>query len=50
MEINEKMVYYNEWCDKCKHWNVVETEDPCNDCLNTPVNADSRKPVRWEEK
>ena len=40
---------YYEYCEKCKYQRVVETDDPCNECLTQPVNVDSRRPIRFEE-
>lgn len=42
-------VNYKEWCPKCEHFKLAEHEDPCHDCLNEPVNDDSRKPVMFKE-
>ena len=28
---------------------VKDTEDPCDECLNQPVNEDSRRPVNYKE-
>lgn len=50
MEESYKEVYFNQYCDSCKHKEKKETEDPCDDCLENPVNVYSHKPVRWEEK
>lgn len=38
------------YCLKCKHWTKQEAEEPCHECLNNPVNANSHKPVRFEAK
>jgi hypothetical protein len=46
----EKIVKYDEYCDKCKHKDIPEDEDPCNECLTEPVNEDSRKPINYKEK
>ena len=46
----EKEVYFGDYCKTCKHKKVSEQDDPCYDCLNNPVNEDSHKPIRWEEK
>lgn len=46
----EKEVYFGDYCKTCKHEKVSEQDDPCYDCLNNPVNEDSHKPIRWEEK
>ena len=45
-----KEVYFDQYCSKCKHSDVKETEDPCFDCLAEPMNQNSHKPVKWEEK
>lgn len=47
---DEKIVNFARYCKRCKHRTVEEYEDPCNDCLNNPVNIDSHKPVNFEEK
>jgi hypothetical protein len=49
MEAIEKEVYFNQYCPKCKHKDVPETEDPCNECLTEPTNEYSHKPVRFED-
>lgn len=46
----EKEVYFGDYCKTCKYEKNLESEDPCYDCLNEPVNEDSHKPIRWEEK
>jgi hypothetical protein len=46
---NEKIVEFNGWCQKCKYWEKSEAEDPCFECLENPVNVDSRRPVKYEE-
>lgn len=43
-----KLVEYDKWCQTCQHFKECETGDPCNDCLNEPVNDDSRKPVYYK--
>ncbi len=49
MEAIEKEVYFNQYCQKCNHKDVPETEDPCNECLTEPVNEYSHKPVRFKD-
>lgn len=49
MEISSKFVDFS-YCDTCKHKDVREEEDPCNDCLQSPARDDgSRKPVNYEK-
>lgn len=50
MTYNTKEVYYNEYCHQCKYWDKKESEDPCWDCLDTPFNYDSHKPLYFENK
>jgi len=49
-ELIYKEVYFDKYCDKCKHVEVKEFEEPCHDCLNEPMNVNSHKPVKFEEK
>lgn len=50
MDDSYKEVYFHEYCKTCKHRNKKETDDPCDDCLNEPVNLYSHKPTKWKEK
>lgn len=50
METSTKEVYFNVYCEKCAYKDKKETEDPCDECLSVPVNSNSHKPIRWEEK
>lgn len=45
-----KEVYYNLYCNKCVHKDLDDAEDPCDECLATPMNIDSHKPVYFKEK
>ncbi len=44
-----KEVYFDQYCNTCKHKDLDEKFDPCNECLDEPVNLESHKPVKWEE-
>ena len=50
MHTDTKLVDFDKYCPKCKNWIVAFTEDPCNECLTTPVNIDSHKPINFKEK
>lgn len=50
MEDVYKEVYFNLYCKNCKYKDLKESDDPCDECLNEPVNLYSHKPVKWEEK
>lgn len=50
MEDSYKEVYFNEYCKTCAHFDLKETDDPCDECLAETVNLYSHKPVKWEKK
>jgi hypothetical protein len=45
-----KEVYFHEYCKKCEHKKLEETEEPCSDCMAEPTNLQTHRPVRYEEK
>lgn len=45
-----KFVRFDRFCGSCKHADLSEHEEPCDDCLTHPTNIDSHKPVKYEEK
>jgi hypothetical protein len=45
-----KEVYFNQYCESCKHRDCKDTDEPCNECLDNPVNEYSHKPIKYEEK
>ena len=46
----DKEVYFDQYCKSCKHLAKDDVEEPCNSCLDNPVNLGSHKPVNYEEK
>lgn len=44
-----KEVYFNEYCKTCEHRKVKDTEEPCNECLDNPINVYSHKPVNYKK-
>lgn len=49
MDNNFKEVRFDKYCKKCKHHDVKEYEDPCNECLESGMNEGSEKPVKFVE-
>lgn len=49
MDDHYKEVYF-EYCKSCVHSDTLESEDPCFECLDEPVNVESHKPVNWKER
>ena len=50
MEDTYKEVYFGEYCKNCKYFEKEQNEEPCDECLENPINVYSHKPVCWEEK
>lgn len=50
MQYDYKEVYFNEYCKSCKYKDVDDVKDPCNECLDEPINLHSHKPVKYEPK
>lgn len=44
-----KEVYFNKYCATCEHFDLPESEKPCNECLSNPANEYSHKPVNYKE-
>lgn len=47
--MNLHQVDFYKYCPICKHKDLEEWKDPCNICLNSPVNEDSYRPTYFEE-
>ena len=45
-----KEVRFDLYCKTCKNEDVKDVEEPCNECLDNPINLYSHKPVKYEEK
>lgn len=45
-----KEVYYYEYCKSCKHRQVKNTDEPCDECLSEPLNLNTHRPVKYEKK
>lgn len=50
MENIDRIVDFKKYCETCKHKDLDEVKDPCNECLENPVNTNSRKPINYKEK
>ena len=45
----EHIVQFDKYCPDCEYFTRLESEDPCCDCLDIPVNEDSRKPQYFKK-
>lgn len=50
MDYPLKEVDRHEYCPKCMYEKLDETESPCNDCMDEPVNEYSHKPLYFKPK
>lgn len=50
MESKEKIVNFDLYCVSCNNKDCKDDEEPCNECLHSPSNMDSHKPVGYEHK
>ena len=50
MENSQKQVYFDKFCKTCQNEKLDESKDPCNECLDNPVNANCRVPVMYKDK
>lgn len=48
MSNGEKEVYFDEYCESCKHAEKAGHEDPCHECLTNFFNYDSHKPTEYD--
>lgn len=39
-----------EKCKTCKHKEVNEQDQPCDECLSTPARDVSHTPIKYEEE
>lgn len=45
----EKIVEFELYCSKCKHYSSSDADDPCDYCLSVPARENSRRPIKYEE-
>ena len=50
MEIKNKIVRFDKYCKDCEYFDLDEAYDPCNECLYSPANQNSQKPINFKEK
>ena len=50
MEIKDKIVRFDKYCKDCEYFDLNEGLDPCNECLYSPANQNSQKPINFKKK
>ena len=46
---HEKIVDFKFFCKLCQHKNKTEWDEPCDSCLEHPVNVESHKPLYFKD-
>ena len=49
-DLIDKEVYFGLYCNQCQYYDTPESEDPCDECLTSPSNVYSHKPINFKEK
>lgn len=49
MDDQYKIVLFDQYCPTCKHKDLDENKEPCEECLSNPINLYSHRPIKWEE-
>lgn len=50
MENRDQFVDFDKFCNKCEYFKKEQYEEPCNECLENPINTYSNKPVNFKQK
>ena len=50
MENRERFVEFDQYCKTCQYEKLAETDSPCDECLEHPVNLNSNKPFCYERR
>ena len=45
---HDHIVDFKRYCPHCEFFDTPEWEDPCDECLNNPINDASRAPVLYK--
>ena len=50
MEVNTNIIEFDQYCGTCKHKDLDEKCDPCNECLDNPALVDTQIPLHYEKE
>lgn len=49
-EIVEQFVEFDKYCNKCEYKDLENFKSPCNECLESPVNIYTTRPIKFKEQ
>ena len=50
MEKEYKEVRFDIYCETCEYKEKEEKDCPCHECLDSPLNLYSEKPIKYKKK
>lgn len=50
MDEDYREVDFETYCKACKYKNLSENKDPCDECLDIPINLNTTRPIKFEAK
>lgn len=50
MQSHNLFVNFDKYCKTCQYEKLMETDSPCDKCLEHPVNTNSHKPICYERE
>lgn len=50
MNTKVKFINFEDYCRLCESEPFESTEEPCDECLGTPVRPDSHTPINFKRK
>ena len=50
VDSEEKFVDFGKYCNLCKHKDLEDFKDPCNECLEHPTATGTEVPVNYKKK
>lgn len=50
MDTKVKFINFEHYCRLCESEPFESTEEPCDECLGTPVRPDSHTPINFKRK
>lgn len=47
-EHTDREINFHDKCPTCRHKDISETEEPCNDCVGHPIGYETSTPLRYD--
>lgn len=50
MQDRERFVEFDQYCKTCQYEKLGESDSPCEECLEHPMNLESTKPFCYKRR